>query len=242
LSAIVDNTREARHLTLADRICEAMKQDIVSGRLAQGAKLNEPLLARSYGISRGPLREAIRRLEGLGLVRHVPHAGARVVSHSVEELVEIYRVREALEGMAARLAASLITAGEVAELYRLLDSHEHHVTASDGQTYALQEGDFDFHFRVIQAARNHKLTHILQGDLYHPLRMYRYQASQHARRPQRALLEHRRIVDALADGDGELAELLMRRHIEGARMALAEHIHAREPAVRDAAGQEERER
>lgn len=215
-----------------------MKQDIVSGRLVQGAKLNEPLLARTYGISRGPLREAIRRLEGLGLVSHVPHAGARVVSHSLDELVEIYRVREALEGMAARLAATLITTAEVAELYRLLDQHEHHVAAADGLTYALQEGDFDFHFRVIQAARNQKLIHMLQGDLYHPLRMYRYQASQQARRPQRALLEHRRIVDALADGDGELAELLMRRHIEGARLALAHHLNEHQPAAQRAPAQE----
>lgn len=210
--------------TLADRICEEMKQAIVSGRLAQGAKLNEPVLAREFGISRGPLREAIRRLEGLGLVRHVPHAGARVVRHSLEELVEIYHVREALEGMAARLAASAISAAAVAELYALLDAHERDIAASDGQAYVQQEGDFDFHYRIIQAARNHKLTQMLLGDLYHPVRMYRVQASQRAHRPQRALTEHRRIVDALADGDGELAELLMRRHIAGARRSLAAQL------------------
>ena len=213
--------------TIADRVCDEIKDAIVSGRLAQGAKLNEPVLAREYGISRGPLREAIRRLEGLGLVRHIPHAGARVVRHTIEELIEIYRVREALEGMAARLAAASISALAIADLYRLLDTHESHIAATDGLAYLQQEGDFDFHYRIIQSASNKKLTQMLLGDLYHPVRMYRYQASQQAHRPQRALLEHRRIVDALADHDGELAELLMRRHIEGARKTLANQLGQR---------------
>lgn len=198
-----------------------MKEAIVSGRLAQGSKLSEPELAREFGISRGPLREALRRLEGLGLVQHVPHVGARVVHHSLAEMIEIYHVREALEGMAARLAASAIDVPTIDGLYRLLDAHAEHLAASVDQTYLQREGDFDFHERIIRAARNDKLMRMLQGDLYHPVRMYRYHGSQHAARSQRALHEHRRIVDALADRDGDLAEMLMRRHIESARLALA---------------------
>ena len=76
--------------TIAERICAELKTAIIRGEFAQGAKLNEPLLAARYGISRGPLREALRRLEGLGLVDHVPHAGARVVRLTRDDLLEIF--------------------------------------------------------------------------------------------------------------------------------------------------------
>ncbi len=210
--------------TIADRVCEEIKIGIVKGEFPQGSKLNEPLLARRYGTSRGPLREAIRRLEGLGLVRHVPHAGARVVALTRDELLEVYFVREALEGMAARLAADHVTAGEVGELYALLATHEEQIKAVEGRAYFQQEGNFDFHYRIIKASRNPKLLQMLQGDLYHLVRMYRYQSSQQSARPEKALLEHRRIVDAVADRDGELAELLMRRHITSARRAIAAQL------------------
>ena len=86
--------------TLADRVCQQIITAIVKGEIKAGEKISEPELARTYGISRGPLREAIRRLEGLRLVESRPNVGARVVQLSVKELLEIYRVREALEGMA----------------------------------------------------------------------------------------------------------------------------------------------
>lgn len=90
--------------TLADRVCQQIVNSIVTGELLPGQKISEPGLAKLYGISRGPLREAIRRLEGWRLIERKPHVGARVVQLSAGELIEIYRVREALEGMASRLA------------------------------------------------------------------------------------------------------------------------------------------
>lgn len=219
-SALVERMLEPSQ-TMADRVCDEIKNAIVKGEYAQGAKLNEPLLARQYGTSRGPLREALRRLEGLGLVRHVPHAGARVVALSRDELLEIYFVREALEGMAARLAAEHMTSAEIADLYALLTVHEDQIKAVDGQAYFQQEGNFDFHYRILKASRNPKLVQMVQGDLYHLVRMYRYQSSQQSARPEKALFEHRRIVDAIAERDGDLAELLMRRHIGSARRAIA---------------------
>lgn len=215
----------AEHLpTIADRVCEELKTAIVKGEFPQGSKLNEPLLARRYGISRGPLREAIRRLEGLGLIRHVPHVGARVVALTKEEVLAVYYVREALEGMAARLAAEHMTPVEIRELYGLLAAHQEQIKAVDGREYFQQEGNLDFHYRIITASRNPKLVQMLEGDLYHLVRMYRYQSSQQLSRPESALFEHRRIVDALAERDGELAELLMRRHIMRARRAIARQL------------------
>lgn len=212
--------------TLSDRLCEQLKTAIVRGELAQGAKLNEPALAARYGVSRGPLREALRHLEGLGLVVHVPHAGARVITLTRAEVLQIYHVREALEGMAARLAAELMTAAEVEELRSLLAQHARRIAADGGRAYFQQEGDTDFHDRIACASGNPGLAQMLRGELYHRLRMYRYQSSQQSARPAKALQEHSQIVDAIAEHDGELAETLMRRHIQRARRAVADQLQS----------------
>ena len=203
--------------TLADRVCDQIATAIVKGDISPGQKISEPELARNYGISRGPLREAIRRLEGWRLVERKPHVGARVVELSARELIEIYRVREALEGMACRLAAIDMPQDEIDRLRVLLDGHEASVDQLDGRSYFQKEGDLDFHYRIVQGSRNGKLLELLGGDLYHLVRMYRYQFSVSSSRPKRALKEHRQIVDAIEARDPELAEMLMRRHISNAR-------------------------
>ena len=94
--------------TLSENVFRRIQAAIVKGEIAPGSKISEPELARTYGISRGPLREAIHRLEGQRLLVRVPHVGARVVSLSHAELIELYEIRESLEGMACRLAAERI--------------------------------------------------------------------------------------------------------------------------------------
>ena len=210
--------------TIATRLTDELTDAIVTGQIPAGEKISEPDLAKRYHVSRGPLREAIRRLEGRGLVRHIPHAGVRVVTLELKEVIELYAVREALEGMAARLAAEHMSDAEVDAIRTLLDEHELAVQQSDGREYFQQEGDLDFHYRVVQVSQNDKLIALLCGELYHLVRMYRYRSSQASSRPQRALAEHRRILDAIAERDGELAELLMRRHLAGARRSIAAQL------------------
>ncbi len=204
-------------LTLADRVFEQIQRAIVEGGLAPGQKIGEAELSTMFGVCRGPLREAIRRLEGRGLVVRKPHAGTTVVAVSADELVQLYYVREALEGMACRLAAQHMPDDEIAELHALLKQHQLQIEQDQGQSYYQSEGDFDFHYRIVQGSRNEKLQRMLCGDLYHLVRMYRYRFSSARGRPQKALAEHLRIVEAIADRDGELAELLMRRHIAASR-------------------------
>jgi DNA-binding GntR family transcriptional regulator len=200
---------------------------IIKGDIPPGHKISEPELARTYGISRGPLREAIRRLEGLRLVVRIPHVGARVVSLSSRELIEIYHVREAMEGMACRLAAQNMTDQEIFSLRTLLDEHEHGLEQTEGRSYFQKEGDLDFHYRIVQGSKNNKLQELLGGELYHLVRMYRYQFSLSSSRPVRALAEHRHIVDAIAHRDGELAEMLMRRHISASRKNIEQKLKAK---------------
>src|SRR6187402_2697109 len=95
--------------TLSENVFRRIQAAIVCGEIAPGSKISEPELARVYGISRGTLREAIHRLEGQRLLVRVPHVGARVVELSHAELIELYEIRESLEGMACRLAAERMT-------------------------------------------------------------------------------------------------------------------------------------
>ena len=211
--------------TLADRVCDEIVTAIVVGDIPPGHKISEPELAKVYGISRGPLREAIRRLEGLRLVERKPHIGARVVKLSAKELIEIYCVREALEGMACRLAAENMPQDEIDSLRTLLNEHEQSIEQLDGRSYFQKEGDLDFHHRIVQGSKNEKLLEFLGGDLYHLVRMYRYQFSASSSRPTRALKEHRQILDAIESRDPELAEMLMRRHIGAARKNVQDKLN-----------------
>lgn len=203
--------------TLADDAFERIQDAIVKGQISPGARISEQYLCSTFGIGRGPLREAIRRLEGRRLVVRIPHAGVRVVSLSFNELIELYHVREALEGMACRLAAQNMTETEIAGLREVLAMHEQHSGLQANESYYQQEGDLDIHYLIIQGSKNRTLSAMLCGDLYHLLRMYRYRYSATPKRPQQAFTEHHRIIQAIADRDGELAELLMRRHISASR-------------------------
>jgi DNA-binding GntR family transcriptional regulator len=214
ITAIPDESLEVP--TLARRSFDSIKSDIINGQLAQGTKIVESDLALKYGISRGPLREAIHRLEQIKLIVRVPHAGSRVVTLDVKMMQDIYTAREALEGMAARLAARLMADTETEALSALLDQHADNISETEGKAYFQREGDIDFHFRIALASENRWIQQNLHGELYQLIRMCRHQSGQFPSRAQTALDQHRQIANAIAQRDEELAELLMRRHISGA--------------------------
>ncbi|MFL5255342.1 MAG: GntR family transcriptional regulator [Rhodopila sp.] len=215
--------------TLSDHVLRQIQSAIVKGDIAPGSKISEPELARAYGISRGPLREALHRLEGQKLLVRVPHVGARVVSLSRQELSELYQIRESLEGMACRLAAERMRPEQVEELRGVLQAHERDEAFQAGRGYYQQEGDYDFHYRIVQGSGNRMLIRLLCDELYQLARMYRIQYSASPHRPRQAFAEHHRILDAIADGDGELAEMLMRRHIRTSRLNIERQITHDDP-------------
>nr|WP_299244432.1 GntR family transcriptional regulator [uncultured Halomonas sp.] len=221
MNLILENSEAPEVRTLAERVFNQLQDAIVRGELAPGTKITEPGLSKVYGISRGPLREAMRRLETHRLIERVPHVGARVVKLSMQELIELFDVREALESMAARLAARHMTAEEIAGLRSVLAVHEDQADLKSGEAYYQREGDLDFHYRIVLGSHNRMLTTILCDDLYYLVRLYRTQFSASGTRPQRAFVEHHRIVDAIEAGDEELSELLMRRHISASRENVA---------------------
>lgn len=214
-----------KNSTLADTVFDQLRTAIVKGELPPGSKVNEPQLSKQYGISRGPLREAIRRLEGCKLVEIKANVGAKVVSLNSEQAIEIYEIRESLEGLACRLAAGKACGEDCANLRELLANHEQQIKSENGRLYYQKEGDLDFHYQIVQLSGNTRLFKLLCDELYHLLRLYRVQTSSSPARPVQAFKEHHQIVDAIENGDGELAELLMRRHIASARATLTRQFN-----------------
>jgi DNA-binding GntR family transcriptional regulator len=202
--------------TLAEQLFRTLNQAILDGELAPGSKISEPALARRYGVSRGPLREALHRLQERRLITRSANQGARVVQLSAQGLAEIFTVREALEGIAAREAATKATPDERHALTQTLLRHRAELSDADGPNRPPLTANRDFHFLIAQASRNPLLIQLLCLELYPLLRLYRG-GGEPSEPVWRALEEHQRILDAIDDRDPELAELQMRRHIAAAR-------------------------
>ena len=204
-------------LTQSDRAFEAIEAAIVSGEIPLGSKIREEEFAARIGVSRGPLREALSRLAGRRLVVRHPRTGSRVVSLTREDLIEIYEMREMLEGLAARRAAEHMTDQQVSGVREELDRHFAEERLKKDDAYLQSSGDRDFHYRIAAGSASVRLQNLLCGDLYSLIRLCRFRTANSRGRALRAYRDHERILDAVADRDGELAEILMRRHVAAAR-------------------------
>lgn len=204
--------------THADRVFDAIENAMITGDIPLGCRLGEEALSRRLGVSRGTLREALRRLEGRGLVERLPRAGVRVVQMNLADLVELYEIRESIEGMACRLAAQRMSVEEIQHLRKLLLRFEDTSLPSDKPRHG-----WDFHFLIAKASRSRRLEKILCQDLYSLIRLCRLRIADRAvARLERTRKDHLRILDAIEERDGELAEILMRRHIAAARNDLGQ--------------------
>ena len=200
---------------LSDHVVDKLEQLILSGRYRPGEKLREQLLADELGVSRAPLREAIRTLEGRRLLERTPHSGVQVVGLSADKLGQILSTREALEGMAARQAAENMTVAEVNALRQSVDMLKAHPADVAGAVFS-GGPDNDFHRLIADGSRNRWLANILVKDVYTLLRLYRLHA---ALRPDVAdsAAEHNAIIDCIHARDAEGAEAAMRKHLRRAR-------------------------
>jgi DNA-binding GntR family transcriptional regulator len=206
---------------LADVVFHRTLDAIYQGRLAPGSVINEVALAEELCVSRGPVREALRRLQGIQLITREPYMKARVISLSAESSLELFQMRMALEGVACNLAARRMKAEEVDRLVEELKQDRAHVeSAGDGH---VMSREFDFHERIVRASGNTRIVNALCGDLYHLLRLYRRHSGTVLERTDSAYDEHWQILRAIRARDGDLAESLMRSHIERA----AQHLSSR---------------
>lgn len=225
LEHIVDNIAVMSLVLPHDKselLAEALCEEIIVGNFEPGAKLNEKELALRFDVSRGPIREALKRLAERNLVVLAPNAGAKVAQHSTEDIFHMLDVREHLEGAAAKLAAERMSSEERDNLHILFAVHEKAVRDAKDGAYIQSPAEVDFHYVIIKASGNPHLFKILCGDLYPLLRMFRRRHKAVPGRGERALEEHRRILSAIDDRDAELAEILMRRHIAASRSSMVQ--------------------
>lgn len=201
--------------SLSDQAFAAIVEAISNGDIEPGARLKEAEIARQLGISRGPLREALNRLESHRLVERRANLGVYAASLSIEDLDDLFKVREVMEGAACALAAERVTKGDIAHLEGMLIRHAD-ATAKTGQ-YTQLTSDDDFHFFIIEKSGSKRLFHALCDELYLQVRIYRFRSSSRPGRSQAALAEHHQIVEALATGVARRAEDAMRMHISNAR-------------------------
>jgi len=211
---------EGSERTLSEQLFNRLNDAIVSGELRPGSKLSEPALARQYGVSRGPLREAINRLQGRHLVTRTAHFGARVANCRPKYWKKTFIVREArrewLRAKQPKIALMMTSQPCTAPYAR-------HVSAAKqgGEGPVWRSADEDFHMLIARASGNPMLVRLLTGDFYQLVRFYRSQLVHVRGRGARTVAEHRRILEAIEDRDGELAELHMRRHIAAARAQMS---------------------
>ncbi|MGW2344161.1 GntR family transcriptional regulator [Streptomyces sp. NPDC001661] len=207
---------------LADRAYEELKGAVLANRLRPGDALSVPALAAQLSISRSPVREAVQRLIHDGLATHVPHKGAVVATVDVEDVRQLYVVREVMEGLAARLATERLDASRLAELRDLLERHEREVgTGVDERTHI--EMDMAYHRMIREVADNPHLTAALdtiQGRAH--LALHQLWRGQEA--PRLAVAEHRRIFEAMTSGDPDAADLAARDHIRKLRIRLSQAV------------------
>lgn len=202
--------------SLVDEAFERIANGIVIGEIEPGERLRESQLAQQLGVSRGVLREAMQRLEGLKLVRRTSNIGVHVVGLSQEDLYELYTMREVLEGMAARLAAENIRDDEIKALQALLDRHGRSSDLQQGDGYFQYFADEDFHVFIARASRHSRLEKMLCNELYFQLRLYRYRSSSRPGRAKQAFAEHQEVVAAIAARDPDRAEAAIRQHLRNA--------------------------
>lgn len=206
---------------LRERVYKALKEMIIIQEIPPGEKLDEDSLASQLGVSRTPVRESLYRLENEGIVKIIPRRGAFIVKHSKESINEILSVREVLEGLSAREAASHITDAALEVLESLSEKFSESNVRLLSKEYL--QVDVKFHKTIIEASKNEWLISLM-NILNDHIQMLRLRTVTFQGRPEQSLSEHRRILEALKARDPLLAESLMREHINNVRESYLKNI------------------
>lgn len=202
---------------LREVVYETLRDAIRSGSLPPGERLMEIQLAEELGVSRTPVREAIRKLELERFVVMLPRRGTYVANLSLKDINEVFEIRAALDGLAAGLAAERITEEELEQMERLLVEIAEHIEQRDNKK--IVETDEAFHDILYRASRNERLVGIIY-NLREQFTRFRSVSINYPGRLQNTLEEHRQLVEAIAQRNGEVAQQKAREHIENAEQTL----------------------
>ena len=206
---------------LRELVLDAIRSAIMNGTLQPRERLMEIQMAEELGVSRTPIREALRKLELEGFIVMVPRKGAYVSDLSFKDIADVFEIRAALEGLAAGLAAERITEEELERMERLLVEKQEAITQDD--ISKLVEVDTKFHELMYQASRNVRLGSII-SNLREQIQRFRLTSLSYPGRNKLSLEEHKKIVEAIQARDYQMARQLATEHIENAENVLIECI------------------
>lgn len=213
---------------LREIVFESLREAIITGVLEPGERLMEIQLAEEMGVSRTPVREAIRKLELENFVVMIPRKGAYVAGVSHKDVADVFEIRSALEGLAAALAAERATDEEIEQMQRLLLYHEEQELSLE----QIVNSDTDFHALVYKASRNERLIQIL-ANLREQIQRFRSTSLAVPGRLKDAIHEHQAIVDAIARHDAEEAQALATSHIMAAENVMFEALRLSKEKPKD---------
>jgi DNA-binding GntR family transcriptional regulator len=199
--------------SLEESVFLALEEEILSGKLKKGESLTENSLSARLGVSRTPLRGAMHRLAEEGLIEIVPNRGAVVIGIGDEELVDIYKIRIRLEGLASSEAAKRISEDDLKRLRDSVELSEFYIAKQDAEH--LKELDSEFHNIIYKASGNRLLCKTLT-ELHRNIKFYRKRSLGVANRLEKSIAEHREILSAIESGDSEAADRVTSAHIEAA--------------------------
>ena len=209
------------YLPLRDVVFKTLREAILKGNLAPGERLMEIQLANQLGVSRTPIREAIRKLELEGLVIMIPRRGAEVARITEKDLRDVLEVRASLEELAIGLACERITDEEIGELRRALENFRE--VLREGDVTKIAESDVDFHDINFSATQNARLIQIV-NNLREQMYRYRLEYLKDYTTHDRLYKEHQQITDAVSDRDKERARKLIVEHIYHQELTVIKNI------------------
>ena len=205
-----------KFISLEEQVYVELEEEILSGALARGTALGEIALSSRLCVSRTPIRSAIHRLAEEGLVETVANKGAIVVGITKEDLIDIYRIRVRLEGLASAIAAEKISDEGIRTLRESLELSEFYMNRIDsGDTDRLKELDSTFHETIYKATDNRLLCKTL-SELHRKVKIYRKRSLSVPGRLKCSILEHREILEAIEARNAAEADRLTSLHIERA--------------------------
>ena len=210
--------RTYKSTSLADQVFDKLENDIIQGVYARGELLTELKLVEQLGVSRTPIREALRRLEQERLIEDTGK-GSRVLGITEEDLQDIMNIRERIEGLAAYYAAKNITPEGLAELTHIVDLQEFYFSKRDKEH--LRQVDDQFHDMICTLSKRSVIADTLV-PLMRKTRRYRRVAIDNWERTTNTMNEHRKMYEAIASGNAELAEELATAHIVSAKRHMIE--------------------
>lgn len=204
---------------LREIVFETIREAIISGHLKPGERLMEVQLAEELGVSRTPVREAIRKLELEGFLVMVPRKGAYVAGISLKDIADVFEIRASMESLAAGLAAERITEEELEKLERILVSVAE--SADQNDLDGIVNTDTDFHDIIYRASRNERLIQII-SNLREQIQRFRATSLTFPGRMKVAVEEHRKLVEAISERNVALAQALAQEHVENAENSMLE--------------------